>query len=52
VELIRHRGDAPQATVLERWLDNVRRDCAGLILAFDADAAKVSAALLHCCNRR
>jgi predicted nucleic acid-binding protein len=41
VELIRHRGDEPQARLLERWMGNVLRDYESQILAFDADAAQV-----------
>ena len=41
IELIRHRGDEPQATLLERWLRTVQRDYEDQILAFDADAAQV-----------
>lgn len=41
VELIRHRGDAEQARLLEAWLDSVVEQFADNILAFDADAAQV-----------
>jgi predicted nucleic acid-binding protein len=41
VESIRHRGDAPQALQLSRWLDRLMRDYAAAILAFDADVAQV-----------
>jgi predicted nucleic acid-binding protein len=41
IELIRHRGDKPQATLLERWLGTVLRDYEHQILAFDAEAAQV-----------
>lgn len=41
VELIRHRGDEPQARLLERWMGKVLRDYENQILAFDADAAQV-----------
>jgi len=41
VELIRHRGDEPQAQLLERWMRNVLRDYQNQILTFDADAAQV-----------
>lgn len=41
VELIRHRGDGPQARLLERWLEDVLRDFGHQILPFDADAAQV-----------
>ncbi len=33
VEIIRHRGDKPQATRLENWLDGVLREFASNILA-------------------
>ena len=41
IELIRHRGDEPQAVLLDRWMHAVLRDYANQILAFDADAAQV-----------
>lgn len=41
VELIRHRGDTEQATMLEAWLTVVLEQYAENILAFDADAAQV-----------
>ena len=41
VELIRYRGDARQAHVLERWLDSLLADYSENILAFDADAAQL-----------
>lgn len=41
VELIRHRGDAPQADLLERWLVRVLDEHRHQILGFDADAAQV-----------
>lgn len=41
VELIRHRGDEPQARLLERWLEDVLRDFGRQILPFDTDAAQV-----------
>jgi toxin FitB len=41
VELIRHRGDAPQADLLERWLCDVVDSYQDRILALDADAAQV-----------
>ncbi len=40
-ELIRHRGDAEQATLLERWLQAVLDDHADKILTLDAEAAQV-----------
>ena len=41
VELIRHRGDLPQAALLGTWLDDVLDGYGNHILAFDADAAQV-----------
>lgn len=41
VELIRLRGDAEQAGLLENWLSAVLHQYADKVLAFDADAAQV-----------
>ncbi len=41
IDLVRHRGDEPQARLLERWLGTVLRDYEHQILAFDAEAAQV-----------
>ena len=41
VELIRHRGDTPQAELLERWLARVLDEHRHQILEFDVDAAQV-----------
>jgi toxin FitB len=41
VESIRHRGDEPQARVLERWLNRVIDRFDGAILAFDQEAAEI-----------
>jgi len=41
VEPIRHRGDEPQAKLLEAWLADVIGHYAGNLLAFDAEAAQV-----------
>ena len=41
VETIRHRGDAPQAARLERWLDRISSDFGQSILPFDVEAAHV-----------
>ena len=41
VELIRHRGDLDQATLLENWLTTVLSEFADRILEFDAEAAQV-----------
>jgi len=40
-EIIRHRGDKPQAVRLERWLDRITTDYADSILPFDEEAAQV-----------
>jgi toxin FitB len=41
IELIRRRGDAGQAKLLEAWLTTVLAEFAGNVLPFDADAAQV-----------
>ena len=41
VELIRHRGDQPQATRLERWLDHALREFGRNILAVDDDVGQL-----------
>jgi predicted nucleic acid-binding protein len=41
VERIRHRGDAPQADRLERWLDSLLAHFVDHILPFDADCAQL-----------
>jgi toxin FitB len=41
VERIRHRGDAPQARRLERWLTQVTTQFADHILPLDEDVAQV-----------
>ena len=41
VEVIRYRGDGPQAARLERWLDRVSSDFGDAILPFDQEAAHV-----------
>ena len=41
VELVRHRGDAKQAQMLERWLGRLLGDFGDCVLAFDADVAQV-----------
>lgn len=41
VELIRHRGDADQAKLLEAWLTIVLEEFGENILPFDAEAAQV-----------
>ena len=41
VELIRFRGDAAQAALLEHWLGGVLQEFADRVLPFDAEAAHV-----------
>lgn len=41
VEIIRHRGDKPQATRLENWLDGVRREFASNVLAVDEEIGQL-----------
>lgn len=41
VEVIRHRGDGPQAMRLSHWLARITSDYADSILAFDAEIAEV-----------
>lgn len=41
VEIIRHRGDEPQARMLERWLDFVIDRFDEAILPFDQEAAEI-----------
>jgi predicted nucleic acid-binding protein len=41
VEVIRHRGDLPQALRLSRWLARITSDYADSILSFDAEIAEV-----------
>lgn len=41
IELIRLRGDAEQATLLEDWLTKLLNEYANKVLAFDADAAQI-----------
>jgi toxin FitB len=41
VEVIRHRGDKPQAQLLQRWLQRVVNDYADSILAFDEELAHI-----------
>ena len=41
VELIRHRGDLMQASLLERWLNELLSAYADKVLPFDAEAAQV-----------
>lgn len=41
VELLRHRGDEPQARRLETWLQTVLADYADYVLPLDAEIAQV-----------
>ncbi|MDN7676481.1 type II toxin-antitoxin system VapC family toxin [Burkholderia oklahomensis] len=41
VEIIRYRGDKPQATRLESWLDGVLREFASNILAVDEEIGQL-----------
>jgi predicted nucleic acid-binding protein len=41
VELIRHRGDKPQATRLENWLDSVLREFGQNILSVDEEIGQL-----------
>jgi toxin FitB len=41
VEIIRHRGDASQARVLERWLERVIDRFEDAILSFDQETAEI-----------
>lgn len=41
VEIIRHRGDEPQARLLERWLERVIDRFNDAILSFDHEAAEI-----------
>ena len=41
VELIRHRGDQPQALLLEQWLIEVLQAYGDRVLVLDGDAAQI-----------
>lgn len=41
VELIRHRGDHPQAAQLEAWLDSILTEYADNLLDFEREAARL-----------
>lgn len=41
VEIIRHRGDVPQATRLEKWLDGVLLEFGRNILSVDEDVGQL-----------
>jgi predicted nucleic acid-binding protein len=41
VEGVRHRGDEPQARLLERWLNRATSTFADAILAFDEETAEI-----------
>jgi len=41
VDLIRNRGDQPQAALLEQWLEQVLKDFGDRVLALDGEAAQL-----------
>jgi toxin FitB len=41
VDMVRHRGDEPQAVKLERWLQTITDSHAESVLAFDEQAAQL-----------
>ena len=41
VEMLRLRGDLPQATLLETWLESVNEEYADRVLAFDSESAHI-----------
>jgi toxin FitB len=41
VEIVRHRGDEPQAQLLERWLNRVTNTFEDSILSFDEETAHI-----------
>ncbi|MBL8271593.1 type II toxin-antitoxin system VapC family toxin [Steroidobacter sp.] len=41
IEIIRHRGDQPQADHLEQWLNRITADYSDAILPFDEETAHV-----------
>lgn len=41
MELIRHRGDHPQAALLEQWLEEVLQIYGNRVLDLDGDAAQI-----------
>ena len=41
IERIRYRGDARQATQLDRWLEKIKTEYGGNILPFEDDAADI-----------
>ena len=41
MDLIRHRGDVPQAELLEAWLTELMQDYRDSVLTFDLDTAQV-----------
>jgi hypothetical protein len=43
VESLRHRGDVPQAAILEAWLDLVLFEYSDRILSFNAECAHICA---------
>jgi len=41
VEVLKHRGDRPQATLVEEWLQVILEEYEGRILPFNAEAALI-----------
>jgi len=41
VEMLKLRGDLPQATLLETWLESVSEEYADRVLAFDSECAHI-----------
>jgi len=41
VEMLKHRGDLPQAALLQTWLEAVQVEYADRILTFDAECAHI-----------
>jgi predicted nucleic acid-binding protein len=41
VENLKHRGDLPQATLLESWLESILDEYAERVLSFNAEAAHI-----------
>ena len=41
VETLKHRGDLPQATLLDNWLESILTEYAERILSFNAESAHI-----------
>ncbi len=41
VEILKHRGDLPQAALLESWLESILAEYAERILSFNAESAHI-----------